>query len=57
MLTEAGGGAQRFNGAPYRPGDKPDAGIIAAPSLDVLADVWEIFETVELPLLAPRPSA
>ena len=57
MLTEAGGGAQRFNGAPYRPGDKPDAGIIAAPSLDILADVREIFETVELPLLAPRPFA
>ncbi len=56
MLTEAGGGAERFNGAAYRPADRIDAGIIAAPSRDVLAEVRAIFEAVQLPLLAsPQP--
>jgi fructose-1,6-bisphosphatase/inositol monophosphatase family enzyme len=54
MLTEAGGGAERFNGDAYKPADRVDAGIIAAPSLEVLTEVRAILETVKLPLLAPR---
>ncbi len=56
MLTEAGGGAERFNGAAYRPVDRTDAGIIAAPSREVLAEVRAVFEAVQLPLLAPPPT-
>ncbi|MBS0540874.1 MAG: hypothetical protein JSR47_19080, partial [Proteobacteria bacterium] len=54
MLAEAGGGALRFNGAPYGPADRIESGIIGAASLQVLAGVRAIFETVQLPLLAPR---
>jgi len=54
MLAEAGGGALRFNSAPYGPADRIESGIIGAASLRVLAEVRAIFETVQLPLLAPR---
>ncbi len=54
MMEEAGGAAVRFNGSPYRPGDRVDSGIIAAPTTEVLADVRAVFESVQLPLLAPR---
>ena len=54
MLTEAGGGAVRFNGADYRPADRVDSGIIASPSPEVLTEVKAIFDSVRLPLLAPR---
>lgn len=54
MMSEAGGEAIRFNGAPYRPGDKIDSGIIASPSPEVVAQVQQLFERVQLPLLAPR---
>lgn len=57
MLEEAGGAAMRFNGQPFRPADKIDSGIIASPSKQVLAEVRAIFETVQLPLLAPKPSS
>lgn len=54
MLAEAGGAAIRFSGAPYGPADRMESGIIGATSRDVLAEVKAIFETVRLPLLAPR---
>lgn len=53
MLTEAGGNALRFNGAPYGPADPMESGIIASPSLQVLAEVKAVFEAVQMPLLAP----
>lgn len=55
MLTEAGGQAIRFNGEPYRPADRIDAGIIAAASTEVVAEAKTVLDMVELPLLAPRP--
>ncbi len=55
MLQEAGGAALRFNGAPYRPADKIDSGIIAAPSAETVGEVRAVFDMVRLPLLAPRP--
>ncbi len=57
MLEEAGGAAVRFDGSPFRPADRIDAGIIASPSKTVLEEVRAIFETVRLPLLVPRPSS
>ncbi len=54
MVSEAGGQALRFNGAPYRPGDRIDSGIIASPSPEVVTNVRALFETVQMPLLAPR---
>ncbi|MCW5733151.1 MAG: inositol monophosphatase [Enhydrobacter sp.] len=54
MLAEAGGRAVRFNGEPYRPAGRLDAGIIAAPSSDVVAEAKAVLELVELPLLAPK---
>ena len=53
MLTEAGGNALRFNGMPYGPADPMESGIIASPSLQVLAEVKAVFEAVQMPLLAP----
>ena len=53
MLTEAGGNALRFNGAPYGPADPMESGIMASPSLHVLAEVKTVFEAVQMPLLAP----
>ena len=52
MLTEAGGSALRFNGAPYGPADPMESGIITSPSLQVLAEVRAVFEAVQMPLLA-----
>lgn len=54
MLAEAGGRAVRFNGEPYRPAGRLEAGIIAAPSSDVVAEAKAVLEMVELPLLAPK---
>ncbi|HZP97988.1 MAG TPA: inositol monophosphatase family protein [Reyranella sp.] len=56
MLEEAGGAAVRFSGTPFRPADRLDAGIIGATSRETLAEVRAVFERVQLPLLAPRPS-
>lgn len=53
MLTEAGGGAVRFDGADYGPAQPTDAGIIGAPSRQALADVRAAFDALELPLLQP----
>jgi fructose-1,6-bisphosphatase/inositol monophosphatase family enzyme len=53
MLTEAGGGAVRFDGADYGPAQPTDAGIIGAPSRQTLADVRAAFNALELPLLQP----
>jgi fructose-1,6-bisphosphatase/inositol monophosphatase family enzyme len=54
MVTEGGGEAQRFNGAPYDPAGSMDGGIITAVSRQVLAEIRAIFEAVQMPLLAPR---
>jgi fructose-1,6-bisphosphatase/inositol monophosphatase family enzyme len=54
MLAEAGGDAVRFNGASYRPADRIESGIIGAATPSVLTEVRAVFETVQLPLLAPR---
>jgi fructose-1,6-bisphosphatase/inositol monophosphatase family enzyme len=53
MLTEAGGDALRFNGTPYGPADPMESGIMASPTLQVLAEVRAVFEAVQMPLLAP----
>lgn len=53
MLAEAGGGAVRFDGDDYTPGQATDAGIIGAPSRQALAEVRTAFEALELPLLRP----
>jgi fructose-1,6-bisphosphatase/inositol monophosphatase family enzyme len=54
MLEEAGGAAIRFNGDRFRPADRIDAGIIAAPSKGTVAVVQEVLAAVELPLLQTR---
>jgi fructose-1,6-bisphosphatase/inositol monophosphatase family enzyme len=54
MMTEAGGGAVRFNGQPFKPDGSIDSGIIAAPSRQTLSQVRATLEMVQLPLLAPR---
>jgi len=56
MLTEAGGAAVRFNGAPYQPVDRLDSGIIAATSPQVLAEIRAMFDRIQMPLLAARPA-
>ncbi len=53
MLTEAGGNAVRFNGESYGPADPMESGIMASPSLQVLAEVRAVFQAVQMPLLAP----
>lgn len=55
MLTEADGGAVRFDGQPYEPAQPINAGIIGAASRDALAKVRALFEAVRLPLLADLP--
>jgi fructose-1,6-bisphosphatase/inositol monophosphatase family enzyme len=55
MLAEAAGEVRRFNGTPYGPADPVESGIIGASTPAVLAEVKTIFESVRLPLLAPRP--
>ena len=52
MLKEAGGDALRFDGAPYSPAQDVHAGIIGSSSTAVLAEVWSIFEALQMPLLA-----
>jgi fructose-1,6-bisphosphatase/inositol monophosphatase family enzyme len=53
MMEEAGGQALRFNGARFKPADRIDSGIIAAPSRETVAKVKAVLEAVELPLLQP----
>ena len=53
MMSEAGGRAIRFNGAPYRPADSIDSGIISAATPEVVAEAKALYEMVEMPLLAP----
>ena len=55
MVREAGGEAVRFDGTPYEPAGSMQGGIITAISAQVLAEVRAIYETVEMPLLVPRP--
>jgi len=54
MMSEAGGRAIRFSGAPYRPADPVDSGIISAPSAEAVAEAKALYEMVEMPLLAPQ---
>jgi fructose-1,6-bisphosphatase/inositol monophosphatase family enzyme len=54
MVGEAGGQAERFDGTPYGPAGSMDGGIITAISPGVLAEVREVLEAVQMPLLAPR---
>ncbi len=54
MMEEAGGQALRFNGARFRPADRIDSGIIAAPSPETVAEVRAVLEAVELPPLQAR---
>ena len=51
MLAEAGGGAERFDGAPYTPSQPVNAGLISAVHGDTLAEVRGLFEAARLPLL------
>jgi fructose-1,6-bisphosphatase/inositol monophosphatase family enzyme len=57
MVREAGGGAVRFDGAPYEPTQALNSGLIAAPRNDTLARARDLFEAVRLPLLASLPKA
>jgi fructose-1,6-bisphosphatase/inositol monophosphatase family enzyme len=57
MLTEAGGGAVRFDGQPYAPPQLTNAGLIAAAHPQTLAQVRALFEAARLPLLAGLPKA
>ncbi|MFO1158026.1 MAG: inositol monophosphatase family protein [Reyranellaceae bacterium] len=52
MLTEAGGGAVRFDGQPYSPAQPVNAGLITAPARETLAEAQSLFEAVRQPLLA-----
>jgi fructose-1,6-bisphosphatase/inositol monophosphatase family enzyme len=54
MMVEAGGRAIRFNGAPYRPADPIDSGIISAATPVVVAEAKAVYEMVEMPLLAVK---
>jgi len=56
MVTEAGGQAQRFSGAPYAPAGSIDGGIITAVSSQVLAEVRAVLDAVQMPLLAAQPA-
>jgi fructose-1,6-bisphosphatase/inositol monophosphatase family enzyme len=56
MVTEAGGMAIRFDGAPYRPAGELDSGIIATATPEALGEVRSALEAAQMPLLAPRPS-
>ena len=53
MLREAGGDTVQFSGAPYKPAQPVNAGLIAAASSEVLSKVRAVFEAAQLPLLAP----
>jgi fructose-1,6-bisphosphatase/inositol monophosphatase family enzyme len=52
MMAEAGGGAVRFDGAPYGPAQPVNSGIISAASGQTLSEVKAIFDAVRMPLLA-----
>jgi fructose-1,6-bisphosphatase/inositol monophosphatase family enzyme len=52
MMAEAGGGAVRFDGAPYGPAQPINSGIISATSQETLSRVRSIFDAVRMPLLA-----
>lgn len=52
MLSEAGGGAVRFDGQAYSPAQPVNAGLIAAPSPAILAEARHLFDAVRQPLLA-----
>ncbi|MCA0301124.1 MAG: inositol monophosphatase [Proteobacteria bacterium] len=52
MLAEAGGGAERFDGAPYGPSQPITSGLIGAIHPRTLAEVRGLFEAARLPLLA-----
>jgi hypothetical protein len=55
MVSEAGGQAVRFDGAPYGPAGSMEGGIVTAVTPEVLVEVRAILEAVQMPLLAPRP--
>lgn len=52
MLREAGGGALRFDGTPYTPSQKVNAGIMGSSTAAVLAEVRSVFDAARMPLLA-----
>lgn len=55
MVAEAGGEAERFDGAPYAPAQAVNGGLITAIHPQTLAQVRELFEAVRMPLLAGLP--
>jgi fructose-1,6-bisphosphatase/inositol monophosphatase family enzyme len=55
MVTEAGGIAVRFDGAPYGPAGGMESGIITATSPEVLDEVRSVLDAVRMPLLARHP--
>ena len=52
MLRELGGGAVRFDGAPYQPAQPIASGLIAAPRQATMVEARDLVEAVRLPLLA-----
>jgi hypothetical protein len=50
MMEEAGGQALRFNGARFKPADRIDSGIIAAPSRETVAEVRAALESFRVEL-------
>ena len=54
MMREAGGGAVQFGNAPYMPGQPLNAGLIAASTVEVLAEARALLEAARMPLLTPR---
>ena len=52
MLREAGGEALGFDGTPYVPSQKVNAGIMGSSSTGVLAEVRSVFDAARMPLLA-----
>ena len=52
MLDEAGGQAERFDGAPYGPDQPISGGLISAIHPRTLAEVRGLFEAARLPLLS-----
>ena len=55
MLAEAGGEAVRFDGQPYAPAQPVNAGLIAAPDRQALAEARALLDAARLPLLAGLP--
>ena len=54
MMSEAGGGAIQFGGAPYEPAQRLDAGLITASTMQALEEAQTLLEAARMPLLAPR---